>query len=96
MRKLLGSMIIILIKVHFQSMEMCSFKLYLPDMDMTLASGTISTYLGTLQDTFYGFKEIRFENEDGTTVEFDQVGEPSKPMKLNSGVNYYNYYLFKQ
>jgi hypothetical protein len=60
------------------------------------ASGIITTYLGTLQDTFFGFKEIRFENEDGTPVEFDQVGEPSKPMKLNSGVNQFNYYLFKQ
>ena len=29
-------------------------------------------------------------------VEFDQVGEPSKPMKLTSGINHYNYYLFKQ
>ncbi|WP_172369424.1 hypothetical protein [Sporosarcina jiandibaonis] len=61
-----------------------------------IASGTIETHRGTLQDTFYGFKEVRFENEDGTPVEFDQVGEPSKPMKLNSGVNRYNYYLFKQ
>jgi hypothetical protein len=61
-----------------------------------MASGTITTYLGTLQDTFFGFEEIRFENEDGTPVEFDQVGEPSQPMKLNSGVNQYNYYLFKQ
>jgi hypothetical protein len=61
-----------------------------------MASGIITTYLGTLQDTFFGFKEIRFENEDGTPVEFDQVGEPSKPMKLNSGVNQFNYYLFKQ
>jgi hypothetical protein len=61
-----------------------------------MASGIITTYLGTLQDTFFGFKEIRFENEDGTPVEFDQVGEPSKPMKLNSGVNHFNYYLFKQ
>jgi hypothetical protein len=61
-----------------------------------MASGIITTYLGTLQDTFFGFKEIRFENEDGTPVEFDQVGEPSKPMKLNSGVNHCNYDLFKQ
>ena len=60
------------------------------------APGTMETYVGTLQDTFYGFREIQFENEDGTTVEFDQVGEPSKPMELGSGKNYYNYYLFKQ
>ncbi len=67
-----------------------------PGHGYDIAPGTVSTYLGTLQDTFYGFNEIRFENEDGTPVEFDQVGETSKPMKLNSGVNHYNYYSFKQ
>ena len=61
-----------------------------------IASGTMATYIHTLQDTFYGFKEIRFENEDGTVLEFDQVGEPSKPMELRSGKNFYNYYLFEQ
>ena len=65
-------------------------------MVMTLHQAQCEVLCGHLQDTFYGFKEIRFENEDGTPVEFDQVGEPSKPMKLTSGINYYNYYLFKQ
>lgn len=59
-------------------------------------SATVEAHEGTLQDTFYGFREIRFENEDGTPVEFDQVGEPSKPMQLTSGLNFYNYYLFTQ
>ena len=61
-----------------------------------MASGTMEVYKGTLQDTFYGFKEIEFQSEDGTTVEFDQVGEPSKPLQLASGINHYNYYLFIQ
>lgn len=60
------------------------------------ASASIEVYEGTLQDTFYGFSAIRFENEDGTPIEFDQVGEPSKPLRLSSGANYYNYYISKQ
>lgn len=61
-----------------------------------IGSGRVETHAGTLQDTFYGFKEVRFENEDGTPVEFDQVGEPSTPMKLMSGLNHYNFHMFKQ
>ncbi len=61
-----------------------------------IGSGAMETHAGTLQDTFYGFKEVRFENEDGTPVEFDQVGEPSTPMKLMSGLNHYNFFLFEQ
>lgn len=61
-----------------------------------LASATMTTYFATLQDTFYGFKEIIFANDDGTPVEFDQVGEPSEPMLLMSGKDKVNYYLFKQ
>ena len=60
-----------------------------------LASASIEVHRSTLQDTFYGFDEIRFNNEDGTPVEFDQVGEPSKPMQLLSGINFYNYYISK-
>lgn len=60
------------------------------------ASATMETFSGTLQDTFYGYREIRFENEDGTIVEFDQVGEPSKPLQLTSGRNFHNYYLVSQ
>jgi len=61
-----------------------------------IAPGAMEVYNGTLQDTFYGFREIVFHNEDGTLSEFDQVGEPSKPLKLTSGINYYNYYLYTQ
>ncbi|MBE1554086.1 hypothetical protein [Sporosarcina limicola] len=61
-----------------------------------VASGALAVYSNSLQDTFFGFKQIRFENEDGRTHEFDQAGEPSKPMELKSGNNAYNYYLFEQ
>ena len=60
-----------------------------------LGSASMEVHQGTLQDTFYGFDEIQFENEDGTPVEFDQVGEPSKSMKLLSGINSRSYYISK-
>lgn len=59
------------------------------------ASASMEVHQGTLQDTFYGFDEIQFENENGTPVKFDQVGEPSQPMQLLSGINFYNYYISK-
>lgn len=59
-------------------------------------SATMGVYLGSLQQTFYGYDEVLFRNEDGTAVEFSQVGEPSEPLPLRSGINHYNYYLFTQ
>ena len=60
-----------------------------------IGSASMEVHRGTLQDTFYGFDEIQFRNEDGTPVEFDQVGEPSKPMQLLSGIKFHNYYAFE-
>ena len=45
-----------------------------------VASASMEVYLNTLQDTFFGFQEVRFENEDRSTVLFSQVGEPSSPL----------------
>lgn len=59
------------------------------------SSSAMEVHRNTLKDTFYGFDAIQFENEDGTPVEFDQVGEPSKPMQLLGGANFYNYYISK-
>jgi len=59
------------------------------------SSAAMEVHRNTLIDTFYGFDTIQFENEDGTPVEFDQVGEPSKPMQLFGGTNLFNYYISK-
>jgi hypothetical protein len=59
-------------------------------------SASLELYIHSLQDTFYGFEEIRVENDDGTALEFDQVGKPSKPLSLTSGKSHHNYYLFEQ
>lgn len=61
-----------------------------------LASASTEVYLNTLQDTFYGYQEVRFENEDGTVAMFSEAGQPSTPLILKSGRNHLNYYLFVQ
>jgi hypothetical protein len=66
------------------------------DHKYDLASGTITVFLRSLSETFQNYSEIVFKNEDGSTVEFDQEGEPSKPMKLYGGENHFNYFLFRQ
>ena len=66
------------------------------DHNYDLASGTITVYFQTLKETFQEYSRVEFLNEDGTTLEFDQAGEPSKPMELNGGVNHYSYYRFQQ
>lgn len=59
-------------------------------------SASIELFTHSLQDTFYGFDEMIFENDDGTALEFDQVGKPSKSLPLPSGKSHHNYYLFEQ
>ncbi len=60
------------------------------------APASLEVFTNSLQDTFYGFKELLLKNEDGTVLEFDQVGEPSKPLKLTNGMGQLNYYLYEQ
>ncbi|MET1013374.1 MAG: RNA polymerase subunit sigma, partial [Paenisporosarcina sp.] len=62
--------------------------------DYDLAGGAFGIYQTSLMDTFDEYKDIRFQNEDGSTVEFDQVGEPSKPLPLTKNKLMQNYYLF--
>ncbi|KOS62854.1 RNA polymerase subunit sigma [Lysinibacillus agricola] len=64
--------------------------------DYDVASADTSEYKGTLQDTFSDseYKDIEFENQDGTAYEFSKEEESSKPMELTSS-NHFNYYLYK-
>lgn len=59
-----------------------------------LSSAPFEVYGSSLKYTFDEYKEIRFQNEDGSTVEFDQVGKPSDPMPLTKDKFMQNYYLF--
>ncbi|MET3658203.1 hypothetical protein [Sporosarcina psychrophila] len=66
------------------------------DHGYDIASASMEVYLNSLQDTFYGYQEVRFENEDGTATMFSDVGQPSSPLILKSGRNHSNYYMFEQ
>ena len=61
-----------------------------------IASASLEVYLDSLQDTFYGYHEVQFENEDGTATIFSEVGQPNTPLVLKSGRNHFNYYMFEQ
>ncbi|KAA0966161.1 hypothetical protein FQ087_07920 [Sporosarcina sp. ANT_H38] len=61
-----------------------------------MASASTEIYLNSLQDTFYGYQEVRFENEDGTAAVFSGAGQQSTPLILKSGRNHFNYYLIEQ
>lgn len=61
-----------------------------------IASASMEVYQNTLQDTFYGYQEVRFENEDGTVAIFSEVGQPTPPLILKSGRSHCNYYMFVQ
>ncbi|MGE7672736.1 RNA polymerase subunit sigma [Lysinibacillus sp. NPDC094403] len=64
--------------------------------DYDVASADTGEYLGTLQDTFSDseYKDIEFENPDGTAYELSKKEEPSKIMELTNS-NHFNYYLYK-
>ncbi|MGE6514580.1 RNA polymerase subunit sigma [Lysinibacillus sphaericus] len=65
--------------------------------DYDVASASVSKYLRSLKDTFSDsdYKEIAFENADGTAYEFSQAGESSEPMTLTQK-EHYNYYLYTE
>ncbi len=62
--------------------------------DYDLSSSPMEVYSSSLKYTFDEYKEIRFQNEDGSTVEFDQVGKPREPLTLTKDKLMQNYYLF--
>jgi len=61
-----------------------------------VASASMEVYLNSLQDTFYGYQEVQFENVDGTATMFSEAGQPSTPLILKSGRNHFNYYMVEQ
>ncbi|RHW39403.1 hypothetical protein D1B33_00740 [Lysinibacillus yapensis] len=60
-------------------------------------SAALTTYFASLIDTFgHAYKEVAFETDEGTGFEFSEVGEPSRPLSLNSESTQYNYFKFTQ
>lgn len=62
--------------------------------DYDLSSATINAYTELIQETFYGYDQVVFQNEDGSQAEFDQVG-PMKPRALTSGNTFTSFYLYR-
>lgn len=63
------------------------------DHTYDLGSGSINVFKQSLKDTFESYNEIMFRNEDGTAIEFDQVGEVP-PYNLKTE-NLYNYFMYQ-
>ncbi|MGE6489875.1 hypothetical protein [Paenisporosarcina sp. NPDC076898] len=61
--------------------------------DYDLSSATINTFDESIMETFYGYSQVVFQNEDGSQAYFDQVG-PKKPEQLRSGNTFSSFYLY--
>lgn len=61
-----------------------------------MASATLEMLNQAVQDTFYGFDEVKFLREDGSPIVFDQIGEASKPIVLKGSKSQQAYYRFTQ
>lgn len=64
--------------------------------DYDVAAKDSGEYVGTIQDTFSGseYKDIEYENLNGTESELSNEKEASNSMALTSS-NHFNYYLYK-
>ncbi|MDV6377648.1 hypothetical protein ORD22_05145 [Sporosarcina sp. GW1-11] len=61
-----------------------------------LASATLEMLNLSIQATFYGMDEVEFLQEDGSPIEFDQVGEVAEPITLTGAAKHQAYYRFTQ
>lgn len=61
--------------------------------DYDLSSATINSYDESIMETFYGYSQVVFQNEDGSQAYFDQVGS-KKPEQLRSGDTFSSFYLY--
>ena len=61
--------------------------------DYDMSSAASSVYNHSIKETFYGYSEISFQNEEGKQAVFDQVG-PKKPELLSNGHSFTSYYSY--
>lgn len=67
------------------------------DQQYDMATGSITTYFASLIDTFsYSYEEVALLNEEGSAFVFNEVGEASTPISLNSETTQYNYFRLTQ
>lgn len=61
-----------------------------------IASSAVTTFIYSLQDTFYGYKEIVFKDQNGVSYTFAETGEPSVPLELATfSTNHYGYFIYR-
>ena len=65
------------------------------DHEYDMASASLSTYFGTLQDTFTNYERVEFVKEDDTPVIFSEVGE-EYPLIMNKESAQFNYFKYVQ
>lgn len=58
------------------------------------ASGTNGPYWGSLNEIFTDFDSIEVLNEDGSLIEWDQVGTLNRPIKLDGNLGHHNYFNY--
>ncbi|MFD0943439.1 hypothetical protein [Savagea faecisuis] len=60
----------------------------------SISSAASEIFSTTLEQTFYGYKELIMLNEEGKPAEFGQAGVITEPFALNSELNRYAYYTY--
>ena len=81
-------------KGHF-GVEGNLLKHYLPENHAyDTSSATTTTYEQSLNEIFTDFEMILPVNEDGTTIEWDQIGVLKEPRDLPGLQGHYNYYVY--
>ncbi|MEI4768425.1 hypothetical protein WAX74_01995 [Psychrobacillus sp. FJAT-51614] len=69
---------------------------YLPkDHGYDTASGTSAPYWSSLNEIFKDFESVALLNEDGSLLEWDQVGILNEPSKLEGLIGHHNYYNYR-
>ena len=58
------------------------------------SSATLEMLNLSVQDTFQGYDEIRFLQEDASSITFEQVGQVDEPIALFGAVSHQAYYRF--
>ncbi|TQR21079.1 hypothetical protein [Psychrobacillus vulpis] len=72
-----------------------TLKHFLPkDHGYDTASGTSGPYWGSINEIFTDFDSIAIVNEDGSPIEWDQVGVLNEPSKLEGQLGHHNYYNY--
>lgn len=73
-----------------------TLKHYLPlDHGYDTASGTMAPYFSSINEIFTDFESLLIVNEEGSPIEWDQVGTLDDPVALKGTENKVNYFAYK-